>query len=279
MTPRTSPSNSLKWSFSTLGCPELSLSEVVDLAKKFGLELLELRTLSHRLDLPTLLTEQFGDPITLRRWLQERSVRITALDSSAKLMGCPPELKAELLQLAHWAHGLGVPGIRVFDGGPFHSELQADDLAEAVEFLKAWEHERAKNGWNTALMIETHDALCTAKNCLALARALERSGIRMHLLWDAHHTWQKGGEDPLITWPQIQSYVRHIHVKDSLDHPSARHPFTYTHLGSGRFALRALIDQLTQDGFAGVVSLEWERQWHPYLEPLELALERLQDYR
>ena len=273
-----SPSE-LTWSFSSLGCPELSLAETTALAKKFDIQNLELRALSDRLDLPTLFTEEYGSPEALSKWLSDHGVRIVALDSSAKLIGCPPEAKAELLEFAQWATDLNISGIRDFDGGKFNPELRDEDRDEAVEFLKWWEAEKAKNNWTVDLIIETHDALCTARNCLDLAKPLELIGIQLHLLWDAHHTWRKGDEDPLVTWPQIQSMVRHIHVKDSVGIPSARHPFTYTNLGEGEFALKTLIDTLAADGYQGIVSLEWEKKWHPYLLPIDDALEQLKAFR
>jgi sugar phosphate isomerase/epimerase len=63
-------------------------------------------------------------------------------------------------------------------------------------------------------------------------------------------------------------------VKDSISEPSARHPFTYVMLGNGEFDLADTLDLLRENAFAGVVSIEWERKWHPYLPPLEEALKR-----
>ncbi len=116
----------------------------------------------------------------------------------------------------------------------------------------------------------------SAAPCLALNVAADND---ISILWDAHHTWRKGGEDPLETWAAIQPLVKHVHFKDSIGKPSARHPFTYTDLGQGEFALGPLLDQLRADGFRGPVSLEWERKWHPYLAPLEDALAQLQAHR
>jgi sugar phosphate isomerase/epimerase len=92
------------------------------------------------------------------------------------------------------------------------------------------------------------------------------------LLWDAHHTWRKGGEDPVATWRAVRAHVVHLHVKDSVAVPSARHPFTYVLPGDGGFPMAALMAAVRVAGFTGPVSLEWEKQWHPYLPPLETAL-------
>jgi sugar phosphate isomerase/epimerase len=117
-------------------------------------------------------------------------------------------------------------------------------------------------------MVETHDSLLTAA---AIAR-FQAAAPATAILWDAHHTWRKGGEDPLVTWRAIHSGVVHVHVKDSIGVPSARHPFTYVLPGDGEFPAAPLLATLQADGFAGPVSLEWEKQWHPYLPSLDTAL-------
>ena len=42
---------------------------------------------------------------------------------------------------------------------------------------------------------------------------------------------------------------------------------------------RKLVELLNEHQFAGTVSLEWERLWHPYLPPLREALIRLEAQR
>jgi sugar phosphate isomerase/epimerase len=91
------------------------------------------------------------------------------------------------------------------------------------------------------------------------------------LLWDAHNTWRKTGDDPAALWPVIRRRVAHLHVKDSISRPSARHPFTFVLPGAGEFPMSRLRQALAGD-YEGLVSLEWERQWHPYLPPLAEAL-------
>jgi sugar phosphate isomerase/epimerase len=62
-------------------------------------------------------------------------------------------------------------------------------------------------------------------------------------------------------------------VKDSINRPSARHPYTYVLPGDGEMPATELFDVLAQGGFNGAVSLEWEKLWHPYLPSLREALQ------
>jgi sugar phosphate isomerase/epimerase len=71
----------------------------------------------------------------------------------------------------------------------------------------------------------------------------------------------------------VRPHVAHIHVKDAVRRPSEKFPWTYVAPGAGEFPFAVLLAALARDGFAGPVSLEWERLWHPYLGPLDVALE------
>jgi sugar phosphate isomerase/epimerase len=192
-------------------------------------------------------------------------VRIAAFDASLHLVGATPAEREHLVALAPWAEALGVHRLRVFDGG---KQADAAEVTEAVSTLRWWQDLRRKHGWQVQVMIETHDSLLTA----AAIRRLLAAAPEVAILWDTHHTWRKGGEDPVVTWPAIRDRVVHVHVKDSISVPSAKHPFTYVLPGDGEFPLAPLLAALQADVYTGPVSLEWEKLWHPYLPPLEDAL-------
>lgn len=273
--PHAAGVTALRRGFSTLGCPDLSLEEVLDLGGRFAMDAVELRSVAGTTDLPAHFAAQYGSPEALSEHLAARRRRprvgsaadpsVVALGTSFRLIGAGPGDRDALLAQALWADGLGVPWLRVFDGG---READAGELAEAASALAWWREERRRRGWSVDLMVETHDSLLDAAR---LARAAERLP-GLGILWDAHHTWRKGGEDPQITWAAIGDRVVHVHVKDSVAVPSARHPFTYVLPGGGDFPMGPLADTLRRASFRGVVSLEWERLWHPYLPPLEEAL-------
>lgn len=252
--------------FSTLGCPDHSLVEVMAVARRHGITALELRALGGTVDLPAYFQEHYKEPARLAEAVAAEGLRVVALDTSFRLLANTHENRGSLAEFLPWAEALGGVNLRIFDGG---TTLTDEELGQAVETMHWWRERKAEGGWRSELMVETHDALVTTA---ALRRCLKELGGELGLLWDAHHTWRKGGEDPLVTWSAIRAGVRHIHVKDSVDRPSARHPFTYVLPGNGEFPMRSLLRTLHSDGFLGAVSLEWELKWHPYLPPLEEAL-------
>lgn len=265
------PANNLTWSFSTLGCPELSLEEVVDLAGLNGITRLELRTLEQRVDLPRLLNERYETPVALREYLDRAEIQISSLDTSLKLVGCSGEDRADFLEFVPWAEALGIRNLRVFDGGTFASGLSRQDLLACKETICWWNRMKEQEGWNTDIMVETHDCLTATR---AIGQLQAELDTPLRILWDTHHTWKKAGENPASTWAELKEQIVHVHIKDSISVPSARHPFTYVMPGDGEFDLEGTVRMLDREDFRGCVSLEWERQWHPYLPPLADALSR-----
>lgn len=252
--------------FSTLGCPELSLEAALALAGSYQLSAIEVRGLGGMLDLPTYLANTYGTPDRFAAaCATHAAVRVVAFDTSLRLIGGTPEERSQVMALAPWAEAAGIRWLRVFDGGKL---ADAAELAEAAETLRWWRELRARSGWHVDMMVETHDALLSRASIGRFRTAFPDAA----LLWDAHHTWRKGGEDPVETWRAIHGAVVHVHVKDSIGAPSARHPFTYVLPGSGGFPIAPLLTELRANQFCGPVSLEWEKVWHPYLGTLAEAL-------
>jgi sugar phosphate isomerase/epimerase len=250
---------------SSLGCPDLSLEETLGLARQHDVPAVELRCLGGTTDLAAYLSSQYGSPHALAGRLRAAAVRIIGFNTSMRLVGGTALEREQLQALVPWAEALRVPWLRIFDGGKI---ADAVELGEAAETIRWWRALRRAQGWGTDIMIETHDSLFTTAGIRRFTAANPGTAI----LWDAHHTWRKGGEDPAVTWRAIRGDVVHVHVKDSVDRPSARHAYTYVLPGDGEFPIGSVLGALRDDGFSGAVSLEWEKLWHPYLPSLHDAL-------
>jgi sugar phosphate isomerase/epimerase len=256
--------------FSTLGCPELDLDGAIALAARHGLHSLELRTLNSTTDLPAWFATHYGTPAGLAAHLKQRHVKVCAMGTSFKLVGHDDIDRLMLEHYVKWADEANVPWLRVFDGG---RTGDSDEIAEAAETLAWWRAHRIKNNWAVDLMVETHDSLLDSERLHKFINKVPQVSI----LWDVHHTWKKGGEGPAHTWKAIRNHVVHLHVKDSVSKPSARHPYTYVLPGTGEMPAREVLRILQDNAFTGAVALEWEKMWHPYLPDLAEALAACRD--
>lgn len=261
-------SDSLSWCFSTLGCTDLDLPAVADLAARFAVPYLELRGLAGSLDLPTALRATFINHPTLCAELI-RTRRVRMLGSGFLLLTNTPTDRAVLLAYAAVADTFACPYVRIFGRHGNDLTVSERDLATAADTLAWWQGERAHLGLQCELIVETHDVFSSSTNCRHL---LACSPFAPPLLWDAHHTWHIAGESAAHTWRELGAQVRHVHVKDSALSAEKRQ---HVLCGRGDAPIPEALRVLRAAGFSGTVSLEWERHWEPHLPPLAEALASL----
>ncbi|MFD7416716.1 sugar phosphate isomerase/epimerase family protein [Kitasatospora purpeofusca] len=238
----------MRLALSTLGTPGLPLADAVALARRFGLDGLELR-----LHPDTGVHAGLGaaDRAAVRRTLGG----LPAFCLSGYVRICEPgadgpvvdALRADL----RLARDLGADHVRVFPGGT--------DLAAGARRLAAVADEAPDEG--PTVLVETHDALPTGA---AVAELLDRAP-RAGAIWDLLHPWRHG-EAPADTLHRLRDRLHCVQLKDAPS-PACTTPVP---LGTGAVPLdeaRRLLD-----GYDGWVSLEWERTWYPGIPPVEDVL-------
>lgn len=252
-----------------MGCAELSLPEIAALAASWGLRETELRSVSGELDIPACAQRQGWLQQPLAATLGSPPLKIINFSSSIRLATDFPQAAQELAAYAPLAAHYQVPYLRVFDDGlNFPADAQ-----RVWHWLDAWERLRLENDWHFDLLIETHSAL----NCTeAVASVFSRGHPHVHLLWDPHNVWKHThAADPLADWEALKAHTRIIHIKDSIAAAGDSHGYHYVLPGEGEFPLLRLLEVLERDRYAGSVSLEWERLWHPQLPHIDTALAAL----
>jgi len=260
------------WGVSTIGCPEMSLPQICELLGEFGFRELEIRAVDGRTDLPRWAVDTGWPPLRAAALFANHQIRFRVAGSSFKLVGNDEKSRDEMVRFCQWADSWGAAYIRAFGGGAWGKPLTDTDYNQAAHTVAWWYREKKRHGWRTELLLETHDGFSASSPCRNLiARLTEPIGI----IWDSHHTWRLGGESPRESWSQLSPWIRHVHIKDSIAKPSARHPYTYVLPGDGEMPLGQVVEVLNEHRFTGAVSLEWERLWHPFLPPLREALTRL----
>jgi sugar phosphate isomerase/epimerase len=271
----TAQRDALSWGFTTLGCPELGLREVCELAASFQFPEVELRVLERRVDLPQYARENRWTPARAVALFKQHRVRLRVASSDFRLIARAEGPSREaFLDFCDWAETWGATYVRVFGGGEWGKALTPAQFKEAAATVAWWRAERRARGWQVEIVLETHDAFSASEPCRRLAGYLDEP---LGIIWDTHHTWRLAGETPEESWQIISPLVRHVHIKDSNDTPSGRHPHTYVLPGDGKAPLGETIGLLRANDYRGAVSFEWERHWHDYLLPLPVALARLRE--
>jgi sugar phosphate isomerase/epimerase len=223
-----------------------------------------------------------------RRLAAEAGLPIVALGASSAFASPDPEIRAaqerDLLGMLEVAVDIGTPLVRAYGGG-FPRLYTQDEAREyggqlpegfAPEAVCAWIAESfdrvaARAGaLGVGIVIETHDGLSSARRMADVLARVRRPEVAA--LWDVLHP-TRVGESPDEVWALIGARVRHVHCKDARRDAAGRWRAALP--GEGDVPLRRCLAVLRQAGYAGWVTLEWEKYWEPDIAEPEEALPRM----
>jgi sugar phosphate isomerase/epimerase len=255
--------------FSTLGCPAWPWPKILDFAAEHEFASVELRGILTNMDLtkvPELAPEHIGD---VRRQLAAHGLVISCLGASAQMHDMDPVKHAAQLDEARrfidLAQALGAPYVRVFGNEYVPGVPRAEMLEHIAGALRGLgDYARGKD---VTVIIESHGDFTDSPALLEILQKADSPNVA--LLWDAHHTFVSGKEQPEDTVRQLGRWIRHTHLKDSV---AAGNDRRYVLTGTGDVPVKRQIAALAKTGYRGFFSFEWEKRWHPAIEEPEIAI-------
>ncbi len=264
----------MKLAFSSLSCPSLNVDELIRMARQYGFEGVELRTIENTINLWDL--EAFSPsrlPATCENFKQS-GLKVLVVGTSisfAKPQSDNKEKQLELLRkFSIIAHGLDCPYLRVFGGpipeGQTYEEVLSRDIdgyKEAIEVAESY---------GIKLLFETHDDFSTSTAMLPL---LEGTGGRAGVIWDILHPY-RFGESMETTCKNLLPYVCHVHIKDSAVY--SKDGFDIALPGEGSVPIPLAVSLLKDAGYDGYLCFEWEKHWHPEIAEADISLPHFMRY-
>jgi sugar phosphate isomerase/epimerase len=262
----------MKLGFSTLSCPDWSVDQVIDAAVRMGYAGIEWRLLNGNVIDPLADADILRNAVTRGR---ERGIATCCLDTSCHFNLADRSARdRQVLELQHWitlAHQLDVPLLRVF-GGANPKGVGPDPSDDVVNGWVAGALQAAAPAAEAAgvtVALETHDAFSSARRT---AKVLQQvASERVGAVWDSHHPYRVG-ESPDEVLAALGSYLVHVHVKDARRPVPGSTDWQLVLMGEGEVPVREQLRALQRRGYAGWVVVEWEKKWHPEIEPPEVAL-------
>ncbi len=257
--------------FSTLGCPGWSWKNVLEQADHLGYAALELRGIAGEMDL-TKVPELTGtQQAATRSALSALGIVISDLGASARMHEKDPAAREKQLdegrRFIDLAHALGVPYVRVFGDKIPAGEPREDVMKRVVEGFQSLAAVARPAG--VTVLIESHGDFTHSKDLLEILTRVDSP--QFALLWDAHHSFVAGGEQPGDTWAKLGKWVRHTHLKDSKPAGPKVEDRRYVLLGTGEVPVKEQVRVLAGAGYKGFYCFEWEKKWHPEIEEPEVA--------
>ncbi len=262
----------MKFAFSTLACPRWSVEQIIENAVSMGYDGVEWRLLDGEIIDPV---RDHAKVVHAFSRCRASGLDICALDTSCSFNHSSTEArKKQIADLLNWirlAQETQVSILRVFggadqqNGSPQPSQDEVDmRVADSLRQV-ASEAERA----SVTVALETHDAYSSARRVANVLQLVNSNAIAA--LWDSHHPYRVG-ETVEDVVDALQGRIAHVHVKDARRNPVDKASWQLTLLGEGEVPVRKQLHLLTQRGYTGYVSVEWEKHWHPELAEPEIAL-------
>ncbi len=255
-------------SFSTLGCPNWTWRQILEQADKMGYAGIEIRGVKGEMDLTKVPELQAARLAETKKDLAALGLVVTDLGASAHMHDKDPATREQQLdegrRFMDLAHAMDVKYVRVF-GDKLPEGEPREEVLKRVEdgFQKLAEHAKPAG---VTVLIESHGDFTSSKD---LYEILTRVGSdHFALLWDAHHTFVAGHEQPADTYARIGKWMRHTHLKDSVPAGDDRR---YVLTGTGQVPVKEQVRVLAKGGYPGFYSFEWEKGWHPEIEEPEVA--------
>ena len=255
----------IKWCFSTLGCTDGSLGEILALAHRYGIAAVEVRGIGGVLNNGEIADFFPENAPKTKEMLQEAGVTPLILGTSVSFHD---EAKfEENLQAGkrdmEIAARLGFSAVRVFGNRIVGDEAAC--IGRVAEGLRTLALAAAPLG--VSVFLEVHGDFNTVERLLPIVegcRDLQGFG----LIWDICHTNATYGADWRRFYEPLAPFIRHVHLKDI---KNGLHVLP----GEGELPICEVIRTMRADGYEGYFSLEWEKHWHKELPEIEVALERL----
>ena len=247
----------MKLSFSTVGCPNWTWTEITSCAADLGFAGIELRGMGDDLSLRSVPVFQSGQIADTAERLRQKGLAISCVASNILLCGPEPDGE-EVRHTLELARDLGCRYIRVLGDEWGHPNPDTDEKL-VLQRLITLAPQAA--GAGVTLLVETNGVWAESHKLKQLIEDVNSPNVQV--LWDMHHPYRWFGEAPEATYANLGAAIKHIHIKDSV---MAGKKLQYKMLTYGDLPLAAMLTQLKRGGYDGYVSMEWVKRWNAELE-------------
>lgn len=264
----------------TMGTPELTVTEAAALFSQMGLDAIEIIFQDgYKCALHSDTNDE--ELKAMKEEFDSMSLEVSCIVSYASDYNQPdPDRRRaacdDCRRCIHFAHRLGAGFIRIYGGSFLEGEEGFDDkrkiLVEAMRELA----DEAKQ-YHIALVLENHFNTMTTGPEITydIVREIDRDNVG--ILYDQANIGFLSGEDYQDCIRIQKEKIFYVHVKDyimkkqgmkfsaaSVSHVDEEERAVATRIvGEGILPWEDILEELSETGYDGYLSLEYERRWHP----------------
>jgi sugar phosphate isomerase/epimerase len=258
----------MKLSFTTLGCPDWTLEQIATNGKAYGYDGIELRT--HKDGNHFSPDASPDEAKRVGQLFRDAGIPVVSVMGYCTFAYADQAEVAKNQELMHKllaiAEAMGARYVRTF-AGKIPEGLDRDAATETVgNALKPLAEEAAKR--KVTIGLETHDDWCAGNRVLRVAKIIgNRKGFG--IVYDIHNAFHSGIESWSVTYQKVKDHICYCHLKDGYTGLDGKNH--YVLVGAGDLPVAKILQRFKRDGFDSFFSFEWEKKWHPELEPPERA--------
>ncbi len=261
----------MKYAFMSFSCPQLTLDEMLALARRLGYDGIEPRIDSghkHGVELDTDASQRQE----IRQKAADSGIAICCIATSCRYTdpATAQQQVEETLRCIDLAADVGSPRLRVFGGKipeGVSREAAIDLLAES---LRAVADHAAQRG--VVVCLETHDDWCDPTHVAEVMRRVDHPAIAVN--WDVIHPIRRAGFSVDRSFQTLRPWIQHVHFHDGSASPDK---VEYLPIGEGVVDHRRVVALLHGAGYEGYLSGEWIN-WEPYEVHLPRELAAIKRY-
>lgn len=259
----------MRLAFSTLGCPDWKFSEIFSTAVDLRFDGIEIRGVANELYVPKIRAFDSDHINKNMAKLTSANIEIPILTSGISLADATENTMNEAKEYIDFASKLHSKYIRIM----ISSKPQPEDvdIKKAIELYD----EICKYAEDKKIipLIETNGILADSFKMKEFLSAVESEN--KGVLWDIHHPFRFFNETPLKTYENIGSYIKYVHIKDSV---MKDEKIVYRMMGYGDIPVFDCLKTLKENGYDGYISLEWVKRWNPDLEEPGIVFAHFMSY-
>lgn len=261
----------MKYSFVTFSCPEASLGEVIQYAKQFGYDGVEIRSgKAHQHGIELQRTE--SERQFIRDEFEKSGIEPCCLSVSCHYSN-PDDADNQVSETEAYlrlAADIGIPLLRVFCGVIPVGVTREASFQSVVNSLKKVATVAERYG--ITIVVETHDDWSNPSIMAEVLRTVDHPSVAV--VWDIIHTFRTGKASFEEAYQQLSPWVQHVHIHDG----SLRtDKLEYKPIGEGDYCHRTVLRILQEAGYKRYLSGEWLR-WEAPAIHLPREIKTMKDY-
>lgn len=259
----------MNFSFSTLGCPNASLDQIIDYCNKYNIKGIEVRGINGIME-NHLIPEFFpkNQEETLDK-LSKNSLEIIGLGTSVRFHDKDNFNNAiiEGKKAIDICQQMKIPNIRVFGDKIEILSKRENTITEVINGLIVL----CTYNTNIDVLLEIHGDFNTIENITPILENMKKYK-NFGILWDIQHSDKIYKDNWQDFYYVIKPYIKRVHIKDYIRQTKSA-DFKLTTIGNGQIPIKQIVTQLLEDEYLGYFSLEWEKKWHEDLPDISVALD------